>query len=159
MKKERRVEFGKDGNPASHENDAEEDSFVEPSIEGPRALVIEGAALVSYTDAFLGAPSFPVSMFLTDFFVLSLLQKHMFGDAELEEMLFAVASHCEAVIACRVSPKQKAELVNLVRQNIVPEPVTLAIGDGANDVGMIQEAHVGVGISGKEGQQAVNAGT
>ena len=83
----------------------------------------------------------------------------MFGDAELEEMLFAVASHCEAVIACRVSPKQKAELVNLVRQNIVPEPVTLAIGDGANDVGMIQEAHVGVGISGKEGQQAVNAGT
>ena len=56
----------------------------------------------------------------------------MFGDAELEEMLFAVASHCEAVIACRVSPKQKAELVNLVRQNIVPEPVTLAIGDGAN---------------------------
>ena len=52
----------------------------------------------------------------------------MFGDAELEEMLFAIASHCEAVIACRVSPKQKAELVNLVRRNVVPEPVTLAIG-------------------------------
>jgi len=61
------------------------------------------------------------------------------------------------VIACRVSPKQKALLVGLVRQNVVPEPVTLAIGDGANDVGMIQEAHVGVGISGKEGKQAVNA--
>jgi magnesium-transporting ATPase (P-type) len=61
------------------------------------------------------------------------------------------------VIACRVSPKQKAELVNLVRQNVKPEPITLAIGDGANDVGMIQEAHVGIGISGKEGKQAVNA--
>jgi phospholipid-transporting ATPase len=71
--------------------------------------------------------------------------------------LFAVASNCEAVIACRVSPKQKAELVNLVRQNVKPEPITLAIGDGANDVGMIQEAHVGIGISGKEGKQAVNA--
>ena len=96
--------------------------------EGPRAIVIEGAAL-----------------------------KHLLGDPELEELLFAVASNCDAVIACRVSPKQKALLVNLVRHNIVPEPVTLAIGDGANDVGMIQEAHVGVGISGKEGKQAVNA--
>jgi phospholipid-transporting ATPase len=45
----------------------------------------------------------------------------------------------------------------LVRHHVVPEPVTLAIGDGANDVGMIHEAHVGIGISGKEGKQAVNA--
>jgi len=96
--------------------------------DGPRALVIEGAAL-----------------------------KHLLGDEELEEILFAVASVCDAVIACRVSPKQKAELVNLVRHNVKPTPITLAIGDGANDVGMIQEAHVGVGISGKEGTQAVNA--
>jgi phospholipid-translocating ATPase/phospholipid-transporting ATPase len=56
-----------------------------------------------------------------------------------------------------VSPRQKALLVGLVRRNVKPEPITLAIGDGANDVGMIQEAHVGVGISGKEGKQAVNA--
>jgi len=95
---------------------------------GPRALVIEGAAL-----------------------------KHLLGNTEMEAILFAVASNCDAVIACRVSPKQKAELLNLVRLNVKPEPITLAIGDGANDVGMIQEAHVGVGISGKEGQQAVNA--
>ena len=81
----------------------------------------------------------------------------MLGDPELEELLFAVASCSDSVIACRVSPKQKALLVNLVRTYVVPEPITLAIGDGANDVGMIQEAHVGVGISGKEGQQAVNA--
>mmetsp|Transcript_27964 Transcript_27964/g.34016 ORF Transcript_27964/g.34016 Transcript_27964/m.34016 type:complete len:417 (-) Transcript_27964:166-1416(-) len=72
-------------------------------------------------------------------------------------MLFAVANRCDSVIACRVSPKQKALLVRLVRSYVSPTPVTLAIGDGANDVGMIQEAHVGVGISGLEGQQAVNA--
>ena len=35
------------------------------------------------------------------------------------------------------------------------KPVTLAIGDGANDCGMIQEAHVGIGVMGKEGRQAV----
>lgn len=98
------------------------------SLDGPRGLVIEGAAL-----------------------------EKMLGDAELEEILFAVANTCDSVIACRVSPAQKAQLVQLVRRYVVPEPVTLAIGDGANDVGMIQEAHVGIGISGKEGQQAVNA--
>jgi len=101
---------------------------IAPTSEGPRGLVIEGAAL-----------------------------KHLQGDDELEELVFSVASQCESVIACRVTPRQKAQLVTLVRQRVVPEPVTLAIGDGANDVGMIHAAHVGIGISGKEGQQAVNA--
>ena len=99
-----------------------------PQANATRALVIEGAALT-----------------------------HLFGDPLLEELLFSVASCCDAVIACRVSPKQKALLVKLVRNYVKPEPMTLAIGDGANDVGMIQEAHVGIGISGLEGQQAVNA--
>jgi len=52
---------------------------------------------------------------------------------------------------------QKSQLVRLVRDSAHPQPITLAIGDGANDVPMIQEAHVGVGVSGKEGRQAVNA--
>ena len=56
-------------------------------------------------------------------------------------------------MACRVSPKQKADIVQLVRERF-PEKVTLAIGDGANDVNMIIAAHVGVGIAGKEGMQA-----
>lgn len=72
-------------------------------------------------------------------------------------MLLQIATICKAVIACRVSPSQKALIVNLVKKNVYPMPMTLAIGDGANDVGMIQEAHVGVGISGKEGRQAVNS--
>ncbi|CAE7514855.1 unnamed protein product, partial [Symbiodinium pilosum] len=67
------------------------------------------------------------------------------------------SSSCSVVIACRVSPLQKAQLVRMVRESADPQPVTLAIGDGANDVPMIQEAHVGVGVSGKEGRQAVNA--
>lgn len=78
------------------------------------------------------------------------------GDPDLESMLFQVASKCNAVIACRVTPKQKATLVQMVKQYVKPTPVTLSIGDGANDVPMLQEAQVGVGISGKEGQQAVN---
>eukprot|EP00002_Diphylleia_rotans_P008224 TRINITY_DN1796_c0_g1_i14.p1 TRINITY_DN1796_c0_g1~~TRINITY_DN1796_c0_g1_i14.p1 ORF type:complete len:2047 (+),score=311.96 TRINITY_DN1796_c0_g1_i14:175-6315(+) len=64
---------------------------------------------------------------------------------------------CTSVVACRVSPAQKAEIVQLVRSSESPEPFTLAIGDGGNDVNMIQEAHIGVGISGKEGMQAVQS--
>ncbi|KAJ8297759.1 hypothetical protein KUTeg_024290 [Tegillarca granosa] len=66
-----------------------------------------------------------------------------------------IAISCKAVICCRVSPLQKAELVDLVKNTV--KAITLAIGDGANDVGMIQAAHVGVGISGVEGLQAACA--
>ncbi|XP_046395315.1 probable phospholipid-transporting ATPase IA isoform X5 [Ischnura elegans] len=59
---------------------------------------------------------------------------------------------CRVVICCRVSPIQKAEVVEYV--TIHTKTVTLAIGDGANDVAMIQKAHVGIGISGEEGLQA-----
>jgi phospholipid-transporting ATPase len=52
-----------------------------------------------------------------------------------------------------VSPKQKQEIVQMVRDN-KPDAITLAIGDGANDVNMISGAHIGVGIKGLEGSQA-----
>lgn len=61
-----------------------------------------------------------------------------------------------AFFLCRVSPLQKSLLVQLVKEN-VEGAITLAIGDGANDVSMIQAAHVGVGISGQEGLQAASA--
>ena len=67
-----------------------------------------------------------------------------------------LALACKAVICCRVSPLQKAEVVKLVQKKYSKQ-VTLAIGDGANDVSMIQAAHVGVGISGREGLQATLA--
>ena len=59
----------------------------------------------------------------------------------------------DSVICCRASPSQKAYLVSAIRKT-VDHAVTLAIGDGANDIAMIQEAHVGIGITGKEGLQA-----
>ncbi|KAI8037415.1 hypothetical protein M5D96_009551 [Drosophila gunungcola] len=62
---------------------------------------------------------------------------------------------CRVVICCRVSPMQKAEVVEMVTQST--KAVTLAIGDGANDVAMIQKANVGIGISGVEGLQAACA--
>jgi P-type E1-E2 ATPase len=65
--------------------------------------------------------------------------------------LTRVIEKANVVVACRVSPKQKAEIVKMVRQ-MNPKANTLAIGDGANDVNMIMAAHVGVGISGLEGQ-------
>ncbi|XP_029435473.1 phospholipid-transporting ATPase IC [Rhinatrema bivittatum] len=64
-----------------------------------------------------------------------------------------LACECNAVICCRVTPKQKAMVVELVKK--YKKAVTLAIGDGANDVNMIKTAHIGVGISGQEGMQAV----
>ncbi|RCV21538.1 hypothetical protein SEVIR_4G165700v4 [Setaria viridis] len=66
-----------------------------------------------------------------------------------------LAIKCASVICCRSSPKQKALVTRLVKE--VTHKVTLAIGDGANDVGMLQEADIGVGISGAEGMQAVMA--
>ncbi|KAF0687190.1 Aste57867_21046 [Aphanomyces stellatus] len=72
------------------------------------------------------------------------------------ETFVSLAQKCKVVLACRVSPAQKAALVALVKTH-VPSSRTLSIGDGANDVPMIQEAHIGVGISGQEGLQAVNA--
>lgn len=71
-----------------------------------------------------------------------------------------LTENASVVIACRVSPKQKAEIVKLVRTRYEKEKkkiTTLAIGDGANDVNMILAAHLGVGISGLEGQQAARA--
>ncbi|KAH9043367.1 phospholipid-translocating P-type ATPase [Lactarius pseudohatsudake] len=77
------------------------------------------------------------------------------SDDPHKHLLLRLAMECEGVVCCRVSPKQKALVVNLVKDGI--DTMTLAIGDGANDVSMIQAADVGVGISGEEGLQAVNA--
>lgn len=68
-------------------------------------------------------------------------------------LFFDLAVMADSVICCRASPSQKASLVKRIRTKI-NRSVTLAIGDGANDIAMIQEAHVGIGITGKEGLQA-----
>ncbi|XP_047316022.1 phospholipid-transporting ATPase 1 [Impatiens glandulifera] len=76
-------------------------------------------------------------------------------DSDLEEQFFQLASKCSVVLCCRVAPLQKAGIVALIKNRT--DDMTLAIGDGANDVSMIQMADVGVGISGQEGRQAVMA--
>ncbi|XP_035509560.1 phospholipid-transporting ATPase IK-like [Morone saxatilis] len=65
----------------------------------------------------------------------------------------SLAEQCQSVLCCRVTPGQKADIVTLVRKHT--SSVTMSIGDGANDVNMIKTAHVGVGIAGVEGGQAV----
>ncbi|XP_051721085.1 phospholipid-transporting ATPase ID isoform X2 [Ctenopharyngodon idella] len=74
-------------------------------------------------------------------------------EADMEREFLETACACRAVICCRVTPLQKALVVELVKRH--KKAVTLAIGDGANDVSMIKTAHIGVGISGQEGIQAV----
>jgi phospholipid-translocating ATPase len=80
---------------------------------------------------------------------------HAFDDEETNDLLLALSTRCNTVICCRVSPLQKAQIVRLIKDNL--GVMCLAIGDGANDVSMIQAADVGVGISGEEGLQAVNS--
>lgn len=75
-------------------------------------------------------------------------------EKEMRQIDFVdMACECEAVICCRVTPKQKGNVVSLVKK--YKKAVTLSIGDGANDVNMIKTADIGVGISGQEGMQAV----
>ena len=70
-------------------------------------------------------------------------------------LFLRVATQCRAVVCCRVSPKQKAAIVHLVckKQHVI----TVSIWDGANAVPMILNANIGLGISRKQGMQAVMA--
>lgn len=71
----------------------------------------------------------------------------------LMQKFLLLCKQCKSVLCCRVSPAQKAAVVAMVKTGL--DVMTLSVGDGANDVAMIQEADVGVGIAGVEGRQAV----
>ncbi|KAL9593888.1 MAG: hypothetical protein Q9219_007328 [cf. Caloplaca sp. 3 TL-2023] len=72
---------------------------------------------------------------------------------QLRQKFLLLCKQCKSVLCCRVSPSQKAAVVRMVKGGL--DVMTLSVGDGANDVAMIQEADVGVGIAGEEGRQAV----
>lgn len=74
-------------------------------------------------------------------------------EEELRQKFLLLCKQCKSVLCCRVSPSQKAAVVQMVKNGL--DVMTLSVGDGANDVAMIQEADVGVGIAGVEGRQAV----
>ncbi|XP_076117823.1 phospholipid-transporting ATPase VD-like isoform X3 [Mytilus galloprovincialis] len=76
-------------------------------------------------------------------------------EKSLEKKFLRLTQMCKSVVCCRATPIQKGLVVKLVMDNL--KKLSLAIGDGANDVSMIQTADVGVGISGQEGMQAVMA--
>lgn len=123
-------------------NDAEEKSVAFLGEDASQELEEEGSEEMEPT-----GPPFGI-----------VLNGHSLRYALKEEnklQLLETASMCKAVICCRVTPLQKKKVVDLVKKN--KDAVTLAIGDGANDVGMIKAAHIGIGISGREGQQAVLA--
>eukprot|EP00298_Acanthocystis_sp_HF-20_P014376 c20748_g1_i2.p1 GENE.c20748_g1_i2~~c20748_g1_i2.p1 ORF type:complete len:1031 (-),score=387.99 c20748_g1_i2:30-3122(-) len=81
--------------------------------------------------------------------------QYILEDKVMKMSFLELGKKCKAVICCRVTPGQKAEVTTLVK--VHDGRICLAIGDGANDVAMIQAAHVGIGISGREGLQAVQS--
>jgi phospholipid-transporting ATPase len=91
----------------------------------------------------------PVALVVTGAALVFMLEPALIMD------FLAVSCECVSVICCRVSPLQKRLVTKMVKDN--KKVITLSIGDGANDVPMIQAAHIGVGIRGLEGQQAAAA--
>ncbi|XP_053129386.1 phospholipid-transporting ATPase IG isoform X3 [Hemicordylus capensis] len=75
------------------------------------------------------------------------------NSSKYKSIFLQLCLKCTAVLCCRMAPLQKAQIVRMVKSS-KGDPITLAVGDGANDVSMILEAHVGIGIKGKEGRQA-----
>ncbi|KAI8559522.1 hypothetical protein RHMOL_Rhmol04G0180000 [Rhododendron molle] len=96
-----------------------------------------------------GTLNMPLALIIDGNSLVYILEK------DLESELFDLATSCRVVLCCRVAPLQKAGIVDLIKSRT--DDMTLAIGDGANDVSMIQMADVGIGICGQEGRQAVMA--
>uniref|UniRef100_A0A8C7VSH2 Phospholipid-transporting ATPase n=1 Tax=Oncorhynchus mykiss TaxID=8022 RepID=A0A8C7VSH2_ONCMY len=115
------------------------------SKEACKALLLELRAEMECGEAAEGTSGFTL---VVDGRTLEFaLQEDLKGD------FLELSRCCRAVICCRSTPLQKSQVVRLVQDQL--QVMTLAIGDGANDVSMIQVADVGIGISGQEGMQAV----
>ena len=80
----------------------------------------------------------------------------LFKDEELTEDFLKIANYASTVLCCRVSPFQKSQVVQKMKE-FDKSIITLAIGDGGNDVSMIMEANIGIGIYGEEGTSAAQA--
>ncbi|KAL8403728.1 hypothetical protein RB594_008833 [Gaeumannomyces avenae] len=111
------------------------DGDVKDTIEGVLQEVDEGAI--------------QHSVVVIDGLTLTLVEQ----DEACKKLFYLLLTRVDAVICCRASPAQKANVVKCIRDQ-VPGSLTLAIGDGANDIAMILASHVGIGISGREGLQA-----
>ncbi|WOL06845.1 phospholipid-transporting ATPase 1 [Canna indica] len=131
--------------------DAKKSSVLSPEI-GKQNLRNVGAVEHESNDCrdkILSYDGIPLALIIDGNSLVYILEK------DLEQELFDLATSCRVVICCRVAPLQKAGIVDMIKNRT--KDMTLAIGDGANDVSMIQMADVGVGICGQEGRQAVMA--
>lgn len=117
--------------------------YILDATEGP----LQDKIAVTLADVARGMV--PHSVVVIDGHTLGIVEE----DDSLRVLLFDLVARVDSVICCRASPAQKATLVKCIRDQ-VPSSLTLAIGDGANDIAMIQASHVGIGISGREGLQA-----
>uniref|UniRef100_A0A8D0MEQ6 Phospholipid-transporting ATPase n=1 Tax=Sus scrofa TaxID=9823 RepID=A0A8D0MEQ6_PIG len=126
----------------------EEQSLHDVLFELSKTVLRSSASLTTDTDA----PDFGL---IIDGAALSLVMKPREdgSSGNYRELFLEVCRNCSAVLCCRMAPLQKAQIVKLIKFS-KEHPITLAIGDGANDVSMILEAHVGIGVIGKEGRQA-----
>ena len=86
----------------------------------------------------------------------SLALTSLFNNQDLQHIFINIAKDARSVICCRVTPLQKSLIVKMVK-DYMPDKTTLAIGDGGNDVSMIMEANIGIGIHGEEGMRAVQS--
>lgn len=118
------------------------------------AAVVAAAAATTPPQQVFTAPARPDQLRPFTVIVRGDTLTSILGDDRLRTRFGSVCLSADSVICCRVTPKQKGQLVKLVKD---AGHMTLAIGDGGNDVAMIQEAAVGVGIRGKEGLQASRA--
>ncbi|KAL6012705.1 Alanine aminotransferase 2 [Asimina triloba] len=121
-------------------------NFISPEPKG-QLLLINGKTEDEVSRNFDHDATLDVA-FVVDGWALEIALKHY------RKAFTDLATLSRTAICCRVTPSQKAQLVELLKSC---EYRTLAIGDGGNDVRMIQEADIGVGISGREGLQAARA--
>ena len=98
------------------------------------------------------------SFYVETFFLIldSIALDEIYSSEENLYKFYLISAIAEAVIFCRVSPSQKSDVVRIIKDNDI-KAVTLAIGDGGNDVSMIMKAHIGIGVYGAEGMRAVQA--
>ncbi|KAG8553472.1 hypothetical protein GDO81_003425 [Engystomops pustulosus] len=132
------------------ECERKEDRLQELLLEYHRKLVQEAPKLKGVKRSWTGNQDYGL---IIDGSTLSLILNSNYSSSHYKNIFLQICQKCTAVLCCRMAPLQKAQIVKMVK-NSKGNPITLSVGDGANDVSMILEAHVGIGIKGKEGRQA-----
>ncbi|KAM4051287.1 phospholipid-transporting ATPase 11C-like isoform 3-T3 [Anomaloglossus baeobatrachus] len=133
------------------EYERKEDRLQELLLEYHRKLVQEAPKIKgSVKRSWTGSQDYGL---IIDGSTLSLILNSNCSSSHYKNIFLQICQKCTAVLCCRMAPLQKAQIVKMVK-NTKGNPITLSVGDGANDVSMILEAHVGIGIKGKEGRQA-----